>query len=83
MWENGAPKAPQKCFVPAEGGILFLPRVPILRMLGFLWRIQMWVTNTTAIPIPCPDLQVGSWQPAPPCVTGRLSVNAHPTFLCL
>ena len=38
IWESGAPKA--------EGGKKFSTHVSILKMLGFLWRNQVWVKNT-------------------------------------
>ena len=48
---------------PAEGGIFFLPHVSIPKMLGFSWRIQMWVITTKKFrpPDPTSKSACGCW----------------------
>ena len=43
---KGAPKVLDFFFWPAKGGEKNLPHVSILKMLIFLWRIQMWLKST-------------------------------------
>ena len=61
---------PEKILLARGRGRFFSTHVSTLKMLRFLWRLQIWVKATRKkFRPPLPDLQVGPWLLAHPCVT--------------